>query len=361
VSRIRSPLPARCSPDAGGKLIYANPAYLELAATLGRPGSEAQPPELMDAAEVTRQREALAVGGKPRLSAVTLGGAGVFDLNEFPVAGGSAGYLYPRSDSAAAQKRDAGLTHLSGIIDALATPIVIFNERRELVQANRAYMTLWNLDPKWLKLGMDERAILDKLRTDGSLPNEPDYHAWRAKHLSSYQLQKPKELEPWHLPDGRTIQVIAAPAGPQGGVIYVFEDITAQLKLQSQHRSLLLQPALQRALESADEPARHQPAYRPGRRRGGRGAARGWRLDLARPETQHHRSQPDAHRQAGAAHPSRRQADRLRGHPPARRADHDDLPRCVRERQVPAGAEGAQRCTRNRRPAERRLRPERQL
>src|SRR5690606_23631665 len=47
------------------------------------------------------------------------------------------------------------------------------------------------------------------------------------------------ESEPWHLPDGRTIQVIAAPAGPNGGVIYVFEDITAQLYLQSQHRSLL--------------------------------------------------------------------------------------------------------------------------
>lgn len=36
------------------------------------------------------------------------------------------------------------------------------------------------------------------------------------------------------------MQVIAAPAGPQGGVIYVFEDITQQLVvLQSQHRSLL--------------------------------------------------------------------------------------------------------------------------
>ena len=36
---------------------------------------------------------------------------------------------------------------------------------------------------KWLKPGMDERAILDKLRTDGMLPTEPDYQAWRARHL----------------------------------------------------------------------------------------------------------------------------------------------------------------------------------
>ncbi len=86
---------------------------------------------------------------------------------------------------------------------------------------------------------MDERAILDRLRTTGMLPNEPDYQAWRTRHLTSYQLTRPKELEPWHLPDGRTIQVIAAPAGPKGGVIYVFEDITEQLELQSQHKSLL--------------------------------------------------------------------------------------------------------------------------
>jgi signal transduction histidine kinase len=71
------------------------------------------------------------------------------------------------------------------------------------------------------------------------LPNEPDYQAWRAKHLTSYQLTAPRESDPWHLPDGRTIQVIAAPAGPKGGVIYVFEDITAQLNLKSQHKALL--------------------------------------------------------------------------------------------------------------------------
>ena len=221
--------------DASGKLIFCNAAYLDLAGTLGRRGSEAQPPELLDPEEQKRHRAALAADG-PRTGLVSIGSAGAFDLVEFPVAGGSAGYLQPRVDTA---QRDAGLSHLSGIIDALATPIAIFSARRELVQANRAYLQLWGIDANWLKPGMDERAILDKLRTEGKLPAEPDYHAWRAKHLTSYQLSRPRESEPWHLPDGRTVQVIAAPAGPKGGVIYVFEDITQQLTLQSQHRSLL--------------------------------------------------------------------------------------------------------------------------
>ena len=226
--------------NEAGHLVYANDAYLELASTLGTKAGAGHPPELLSADDVARLGAALREEGKARKSVVTIAGAGAFDLNEFPVAGGSAGYLQPRGDKpAAAPQRDSGLAHLSGIIDALTTPIAIFNARRELVQCNRAYVDLWKLDPDWLKQGMDERAILDRLRTDGSLPNEPDYHAWRARHLTSYQLQQPEERGPWHLPDGRTIQVIAAPAGPQGGVVYVFEDITAQLTLQSQHRSLL--------------------------------------------------------------------------------------------------------------------------
>jgi signal transduction histidine kinase len=222
--------------DGAGKLIFANAAYHDIARAMGRPTSESQPAELFDAALLQRNRAMLGDARKPHTTKVTLAELGEFDVVDFPVNGGSAGYLHPRQDAA---QKDAGLSHLSAIIDALATPIAIFNANRGLVQTNRAYAQLWGLDADWLKLGMDERAVLDKLRTDGKLPNDPDYQKWRERHLTAYQLRGPKELDPWHLPDGRTVQVIAAPAGPKGGVIYVFEDITDQLKLKSQHRAVL--------------------------------------------------------------------------------------------------------------------------
>ncbi|MGV3491917.1 MAG: PAS-domain containing protein [Devosia sp.] len=222
--------------DGAGRLIFANSAYHDLARAMGRSTNESQPAELFDAGLVQRNRAVLGDARKPQTTKVTLGELGDFDVVDFPVNGGSAGYLHARIE---AGQREQGLSHLSAIIDALATPIAIFNANRGLVQVNRAYAALWGLDPDWLKLGMDERAILDRLRTDGKLPNDPDYHGWRARHLNSYQLRGPQELEPWHLPDGRTVQVIAAPAGPQGGVIYVYEDITAQLRLKSQHRAVL--------------------------------------------------------------------------------------------------------------------------
>ncbi|MBL8600119.1 MAG: PAS-domain containing protein [Devosia sp.] len=197
----------------GGKVVFANAAYQALARS-----TQGTPSEIADA---------------NGLELVSL---------DLPV--GKAAYLRVRPGTAIrtapipAPAPD-GLAHLSAIIDALATPIAIFNAGRELVQCNRAYAQLWRLDPKWLRQGMDERAILDKLRTDGMLPAEPDYQAWRARHLQSYTLKTPRESDPWHLPDGRTVQVISAPAGPKGGVIYVFEDITDQLKLKSQHRTQL--------------------------------------------------------------------------------------------------------------------------
>src|SRR5690606_36712653 len=109
--------------------------------------------------------------------------------------------------------------------------------KRELTQFNAAYANLWRLDRKFLTPGLDERAILDKLRTEGMLPNQVDYHNWRARHLESYERKTPFEADPWHLRGGRQIKVISAPAGPNGGVIYVFEDLTERLELESTNKA----------------------------------------------------------------------------------------------------------------------------
>ena len=223
--------------STGNQLVYGNAAYHDLARAIGRRSSEVQPAELLDPPLLQKHLATLSADHRPHPLTVVLGDAGPFELVEFAIDGGTAGYLRPRKDPER-EARDANLSHLSSIIDALATPIAIFNAHRELVQFNRAYCALWGIDQAWLRPGMDERAILDKLRTDGKLPNEPDYQAWRARHLTSYTLTKPRESDPWHLPDGRTVQVIAAPAGPKGGVIYVFEDITDQLHLKSLNKAL---------------------------------------------------------------------------------------------------------------------------
>ncbi len=127
--------------------------------------------------------------------------------------------------------------HIDGVIDTFTTPVAIFDSQGDLKQFNRAYCDLWQLDDNWLRQGVNERAIIDRLHTKGRLPAVGDYQAWRKAHLDAYSLSGPRE-ESWHLPDGRSITVIAAPASGEGGVIYVFEDVTEHLRLQSINKSL---------------------------------------------------------------------------------------------------------------------------
>jgi len=240
MSSVRAILATLAKPafarDTQGQLIYANPTYLALARDLGKTGSETAPPELLDTAQLQQHLQGRAGGDEPTKLTVAWRGHGAFELVEFPVAGGRAGMLRPIENDDVNTADDA-VAHITGIIDTLATPIAIFNARRELIQFNQAYARLWNLSENFLTVGLDERAILDKLRTEGMLPAQVNYHTWRDTHLKAYSRTEPFEDEPWHLPDGRTIKVISAPAGATGGVIYVFDDITERLKLESTNKA----------------------------------------------------------------------------------------------------------------------------
>ena len=234
LSALGKPAFARNGDD---QLVFANTAYRELARTLGRGNGDGAAAELLDPAALEQHLKACKSSSQPVSATVTFPGKGRFELVEFAVGEGRAGYFSPLPAEPASAAAAGGYAHIGGIIDALGTPIAIFNARRELVQFNQAYAALWNLDKRFLTLGLDERAILDKLRTEGMLPNQVDYQTWRTRHLESYARKAPYEAEPWHLPDGRTIKVVTAPAGPEGGVVYVFEDITERLKLESTNKT----------------------------------------------------------------------------------------------------------------------------
>lgn len=238
---LASPQPAFLR-DRTQKLVLANTAYRRLARGAFPSAPADAIPELLDPPSLARHLLAVAEQARPHTALVTLPGRAAFDLVEVAVPGGSAGFLNPRGaveETAPAAAPTPSPGHIAGIIEALSTPVAIFDARRELVHFNSAYAALWGLDPKWLGTRPDEREILDRLRTAGQLPSEPDYQTWRARHLTAYQLTAPRVGDPWHLPDGRTIVITAAPAGPQGGVIYVFEDMTARLELESRNKALV--------------------------------------------------------------------------------------------------------------------------
>lgn len=227
--------------DKDGVLIHANAAYLHFTRTLGLKSERGTAPDIFPAETRERLLTALEIAGDTIALEHEHEQAGKLDLVLFPLNGGSAGYFYlpikrQTLETAAPPAPDLG--HLTTVIDALATPVAVFDRNRSLTHFNSAYASFWGLDPAWLETHPDERAILDKLRTMGALPAEPDYRVWRDKHLMSYALTSPRETE-WYLPDGRCTNVIAAPATGTGGVIYVYEDMTERRALETRHNALI--------------------------------------------------------------------------------------------------------------------------
>lgn len=225
------------NPD--GMMVHANAAYWSLVDAMERQGRPGEIPELFDTKQTDTYLSELKDTGAQLGVEKVLGEHGAYDMTLFAIEDGTAGFLRERDITITPEQTlDVGFGSRVGIIDAIATPIAIFDGNRRLRHFNKAYCAFWDLDPEWLETGIDESAILDRLRTQGQLPSEIDYRAWRSKHLSSYTLKTSRE-EPWYLPDGRTLNVISVPAAADDGVIYIFENITEKLALESRYNALI--------------------------------------------------------------------------------------------------------------------------
>jgi PAS domain-containing protein len=96
---------------------------------------------------------------------------------------------------------------------------------------------LWELDAGFLDQNPTDSAILDQLRAARRLPEEQDFRQWKSALHEAYRATEAKE-HLWHLPDGRALRVVTTP-NPQGGVTYLFDDVTERLDLVRRNDALL--------------------------------------------------------------------------------------------------------------------------
>jgi signal transduction histidine kinase len=68
------------------------------------------------------------------------------------------------------------------------------------------------------------------------LPEQADFRSWKESLFAAYQAIETSE-HVWYLPDGRTLRVVINP-NPQGGVTYLFDDVTERFHLESQFNAL---------------------------------------------------------------------------------------------------------------------------
>ena len=118
----------------------------------------------------------------------------------------------------------------------LATAFAVFDSSQRLAHFNQAYVELWQLDPAWLATRPRDGEILDRLRQERRLPEKADYRDWKKAWLSRYGSGVQVE-DLWHLPDGRTLHVIAD--SEAGGVTYLYENVTERIGLESRYNALI--------------------------------------------------------------------------------------------------------------------------
>ena len=91
--------------------------------------------------------------------------------------------------------------------------------------------------PRYLDQGPTDSAVIEQLRAARKLPEQQDFRQWKAQLHEAYRAVETKE-HTWHLPGGRTLRVVTTP-NPDGGVTYLFHDVTERLDLERRFEELI--------------------------------------------------------------------------------------------------------------------------
>jgi signal transduction histidine kinase len=226
--------------SAQGDLRYANAAYAKATEAAGVADAIHRNLELLESdqrAEVSRAlndnsaytaRLPIVVGGERR----------VYDVHALNLGNGSAGIAIGAGEATTLREQLVRMAEAHRrTLDQLSSGVAVFDGQRRLAFYNDSYRRLWDLDRVFLDSNPDDSSVLDRLRAARKLPEQPDFRAWKAKLHEAYRAVEP-EKDSWYLPDGRALSVVTTP-NPEGGVTYLFDDVTESLELARRFDGLI--------------------------------------------------------------------------------------------------------------------------
>jgi signal transduction histidine kinase len=223
-----------------GDLRYANSAYARATEAASVADAIHRKLELLE----TDQRDGVSRALKDnstftaRLPVVVGGERRIYDVHALNVSSGSAGIAIDAAEAAALR---AALVRMAEAhrrtLDQLSSGVAVFDAQRRLAFYNDSYRRLWDLDRVFLDGNPDDSSVLDRLRAARKLPEQPDFRAWKAKLHEAYRAVEPAK-DTWYLPDSRAVSVVTTP-NPEGGVTYLFDDVTESLDLARRFDGLI--------------------------------------------------------------------------------------------------------------------------
>ncbi len=226
--------------DAKSALSWVNRAYVTAIGAASREETLGKQIELFE----TRQRSELhrlshaKKTNRIKLQTVVNGGVQVYEAIAAPLEGGSGGAAFDVAPLAIAKDElERQMAAHSRTMDKVSTGVAVFGAGRELVYSNDAFARIWALDPALLEQKPAAAEIFDLLRQRRLLPEQANYRKWRDDRVLTWDQNRTLD-EFWHRPDGKTVHV-ATDYRSDGGVTFLFDDVTERISLERQYHSLI--------------------------------------------------------------------------------------------------------------------------
>lgn len=225
--------------DRAGKLGWVNAAYAQAVDASDAQLALQRQAEFLESDDRAMIRKAQVSQGRYRgaVTAIVAGQRRKVDVIEVTGPEGGGGVAFDVSELEAARHAlERQMEAHVRTLDELPTAVAIFDRRQQLTYTNRAFRDLFALDAAYLATEPTNSELLDRLRANGRLPEEPDYKAWKAGLLAQYA-STDSHQDGWNLPSGRALRVVISP-NPQGGITYLFEDETERFTLATSYDQL---------------------------------------------------------------------------------------------------------------------------
>jgi signal transduction histidine kinase len=221
-----------------GSLRWVNHAYAAAVEAVSPVAAVEEGKEFLgtQAREVIARHQQTDAAFAQKLSTVVGGDRRVFAVTDHATPDGSAGIAVDISDTESVREQSERMARShADTLDQLNTAIAIFDSGRKLRFFNQAFQKLWELDIGFLESAPEHALVLDRLRSEGKLAEQPEWRKWKENLLEAYRAVDSQEHW-WHLPDGRTVRVVANPQA-NGGVTWIFENLTEKIDLESRYKT----------------------------------------------------------------------------------------------------------------------------
>lgn len=221
-----------------GSLRWVNHAYAAAVEAMSPEAAVEERKEFLGtpAREAIARQQKVDAAFAQKLSTVVGGDRRVYAVTDHATPEGSAGIAVDVSDTESVREQSERMARShADTLDQLNTAIAIFDAERKLRFFNQAFQKLWELDIGFLESAPEHALVLDRLRSEGKLAEQPEWRRWKETQLDAYRSVDSTEHW-WHLPDGRTIRVVANPQA-NGGVTWIFENLTEKIDLESRYNT----------------------------------------------------------------------------------------------------------------------------